>query len=87
METQTEHLVPGLGFHARGGWFFRRKDDGGVCLYQVSATGTVYAHTDFDAETWCSVVASVSEGGESKGRWFSAMDFHAGKSGDREGYA
>lgn len=35
--------------------------------------------TAIDDGHWGSVVASVSEGGEANGRWYTAMDFHHGR--------
>ena len=78
-------------FHAHSGWFFERLLDGGVRMSlrdpERPADDGHIIDVTFDDGTWGSIVASVSEGGETKGRWFSAMDFHHGRSGDREGYA
>ena len=87
MTVEMSHIEQGVGFHAQDGWFFRRRDDGGVCIRQEHPSGVIMAHMDVDDATWGSIVCSVSVGGEVRGRWYTAMDFHAGKSGDREGYA
>jgi hypothetical protein len=46
------------GFHAKEGWWFRRDDDGAVAISTPTETVTV------DANTWASIVASVSAAGE-----------------------
>lgn len=39
----------------------------------------VIASVTEDADSWSSIVASVSVGGEEDGRWYVAREFHMGK--------
>lgn len=76
------------GFHAQKNLYFKRGDDGSVTVtkYRDDATvfdleggeKPVFAQT-LDADTWCSVIASMSAGGEEDERWFAAGTFHRSK--------
>lgn len=73
-------------FHAKDGWFFGRNDDGSVIIeHHVYGTEknelgelmyTIDAKERFDADTWASIVASVSAGGEQDRRFYPAREFH-----------
>lgn len=69
------------GFHAHSGWYFRRSDAGTVTV-EVTETMQVDAPLQvaatFDADTWASIVAAVSAGGETGDQWRQARDFHVG---------
>lgn len=67
------------GFHAHGGWYFRREDDGSVTIEVAES-----AHVDaplkvaltVDPDTWASIVASVSGSGETGDTWRAARTLH-----------
>ena len=61
------------GFHAGGGWFFKRLDEGRVEIRYDS--GSIV----FDKDTWASIVASVSAGGESAESFIRAEALHEGR--------
>lgn len=67
------------GFHAKGGWFFRREDDGAVHITAPDSMGPGARQVvTLDANTWASVVASVSAAGETGDSWRQALAFHGG---------
>lgn len=69
-----------LGFHARDGWYFRRQADGAVRILAPDSLGPgAHQLVDLDANTWASVVASVSAVGESIETWREALAFHKGQ--------
>ncbi len=59
------------GFHTHSGWQFLRGDCGSVAV--ITPDGDEHV---VDAGVWCSVVASVSAGGEGDLRWYAAKAFH-----------
>lgn len=66
-------------FHVKDGWFFERLSDGSVHLFKKAADG--YHNTAalvMDANTWASVISSMSIGGEANGGFYRALDFHTG---------
>jgi len=79
-------------FHTSDNLFFGRLPNGSVRIVlfreppkewpQVGdafdAANVVMDRT-LDDGTWGSVVATVSQGGEQDGRWYTAMDFHHGR--------
>jgi hypothetical protein len=67
------------GFHAKDGWFFRREDDGSVHISAPDSMGPgAHQVVTLDADTWASVVASVSARGETADRFAKARRFHDG---------
>lgn len=70
------------GFHARDGWFFRREADGSVRILAPDSMGPgAHQAVALDANTWASVVASVSRGGETSESFQAARSFHDTASG------
>jgi hypothetical protein len=67
-------------FHAKDGWYFNRNQDGSVTItsHNISDKVTGVAHVNFDANTWQSIIASVSKEGEDNYRFFLAEKFHNG---------
>ena len=63
-----------LGFHARDGWYFHREPDGSVTIY--ASTPSAATRVTLDANTWASVVASVSVTGETAETFNHALTFH-----------
>jgi hypothetical protein len=69
------------GFHARDGWYFRREDDGSVHIAAPDSLGPGASQVvTLDADTWASVVASVSRNGETIDMFAAARRFHNGAS-------
>jgi hypothetical protein len=69
------------GFHARDGWYFRREDDGSVHISAPDSLGPGASQVvTLDANTWASVVASVSRNGETADSFAAATRFHSGVS-------
>ncbi|MGW0821845.1 hypothetical protein [Streptomyces sp. NPDC002845] len=67
------------GFHARDGWYFRREDDGSVRILAPDSLGPgAHQTVTLDADTWASVVAFVSRGGETSESFWAARQFHDG---------
>jgi hypothetical protein len=60
-------------FHARAGWYFRRGEDGSVTIWPGEGE-----EITLDADSWASVVASVSAAGESSVTFALAKALHAG---------
>lgn len=63
------------GFHAHSGWFFRREPDGSVRILAPDSQATHQVVT-LDANTWASVVASVSDTGETGETFRAALAAH-----------
>lgn len=57
-------------FHAKDGWYFGRTEDGGV--HVISPKEEVR----LDADTWASVIASVSAQGDTAEAFQEARNFH-----------
>lgn len=73
--------VDNQGFHARDNWYFRREDDGSVRILAPDSLGPgAHQVVTLDADTWASVVASVSSGGETAETFHAAQRFHDGTS-------
>ena len=78
-----------MTFHWSDGWFFSRQPDGSVTMeHRVyendrNELGERMYHYDvkvnIPADEWCSIIASVSAGGEVDYRWYAARDFHNSK--------
>ena len=69
-------------FHAKNGWFFKRLENGNVIVEKHQSADEISGLREaqvFTPHEWASIVAAVSEGGESDRRWFDAFDFHNGK--------
>lgn len=67
------------GFHAHGGWYFRRDDNGHVTI-EVAESDQVdaplHVAASFDPDTWASIVAAVSGRGEDGETWNAARSLH-----------
>jgi len=69
--------VDSAGFHARDGWYFRREADGSVRILGPDSAGPgAHQSVTLDADTWASVVASVSAQGETSESFIAANDLH-----------
>lgn len=64
-------------FHACDGWYFKRGEDGSVTIWAADGD----AEVTLDADSWASVVASVSASGESYVTFEIAKRLHAGEVG------
>lgn len=72
-------------FHASNGWYFERQEDGSVkILKDLRVEELPIKHIPaligitLDADTWCSVVASVSATGDDASTFFAAEATHNG---------
>ncbi len=65
-------MADSTGFHAGGGWFFKRLGDGLVEIRAPAGTNI------FDKDTWASIVASVSAAGDNAEAFDFASAVHAG---------
>ena len=72
-------MVDTTGFHAGGGWFFKRLDEGRVEIRYDS--GSII----FDKDTWVSIVASVSAEGDNAASFECAAALHEGRPERRAG--
>jgi hypothetical protein len=64
------------GFHAQDGWYFDRQGDGSVKI--SAAVQRCSEEIVLDADTWASIMASMSAAGETSVRYQQARRFHAG---------
>jgi hypothetical protein len=64
-----------MSFHANDGLTFERLDDGAV-LVELGDHQVVV-----EESVWASVVASVSQHGETHETWLAARQFHSGQAG------
>lgn len=58
------------GFHVGDGWWFYREDDGRVTIRTPGGGCTI------PPESWASVVAFVSLGGDNRGTWATFLEKH-----------
>lgn len=83
-------------FHWKNEIFFGRRENGDVRIIKFKEhpidwpdPEKIYHSSDVDfdqtipANSWGSIVASVSLLGEEGGRWYEAMNFHNGKEASR----
>ncbi len=72
-------------FHYKDGLYFERKEDGTVRVVKtknLAEMPTSESDPDIifqflvDADSWASIVASVSKSGEADGRFYIAGEFH-----------
>lgn len=69
-----------FGFHYRDGLFFRRNEDRSVTITKMKTAHSeekeISLETTIDENSWASIIASVSEQGESNGRFYKALEWH-----------
>ncbi len=66
-------------FHYKDGIFFKREDDGSVTVIKrvIAHDGAeIIAEFTIDADGWCSIIASMSDTGETSEKWTEANKFH-----------
>lgn len=65
-------------FHARGGWLFRREPFGSVTIEKRTndRAQNPEMNVSFDADTWASIVATVSARGDNATTHAEALRFH-----------
>jgi hypothetical protein len=70
-------------FHAKNGWFFARTNSGSVRIrhehFDSNLDRFMELSIELDESVWASVVASVSEEGETWERWDHIRKFHDGE--------
>lgn len=70
--------MPGSWFHVSDGLFFRRAEDGAVEIGTGRSFDDVTVLQSIDANSWGSVVSSVSARGENHVTFHEALAFHLG---------
>ena len=69
-----------MAFHWADGWYFERAPQGGVWITKRATSHennpVVLAFALIPADEWASIVASVSQRGESRETWDEAKQFH-----------
>ena len=72
-----------MAFHWKDNWFFERRPDGSVRIYhedlEADQEDEMVEHDvclDIDADSWCSIMASVSAQGETAESFQEARNFH-----------
>ena len=68
-------LWEAIVYHAKDGFFFLRGDNGQVSITIVEH-GSVAKETVLDADTWASVVATVSASGDTSLAHSVALEYH-----------
>lgn len=66
-------------FHWQDGWFFTRLPGGGVKIVKhekASIDAPIVVAAEIDADSWASIVCSVSAHGETSDRFNTALAFH-----------
>ncbi len=66
-------------FHYKDGIYFKREDNGSVTVIKKeSAHYAAKTITEFniDPDGWCSIIATVSDKGETSEKWEEANKFH-----------
>ena len=72
--------VKNMAFHYKEGWFFKRREDGSVRIYQqqpVRENIVKELGIDIEADSWASIMASVSARGETGETFREAQQFHS----------
>lgn len=70
-----------MAFHWKDNWYFERRENGGVRIYHLDERGIADEDIEIDADSWASIVASVSASGETGETFREARDFHMMKKG------
>ena len=65
------------GFHSKNGLFFQRDEEGNVIVRKVTGGRVMFKET-LDANSWASVICSVSSRGENADNFQIAKSFHMG---------
>jgi len=72
-----------MAFHWKDNWFFERREDGSVRIYhedlEADQEGGLVEYDvclDIDADSWASIIASVSAQGETAKSFQEARNFH-----------
>jgi len=67
-----------MAFHWKDNWYFERRDDGTVRIYHLDDHGIADEDIEIDADSWASIIASVSAGGDAADNFQIAQSFHMG---------
>lgn len=72
-----------MAFHWKDNWYFERLDDGGVRIYhedlEADQENDIVEYDvclDIDADSWASIIASVSAQGDTAESFQEARNFH-----------
>lgn len=67
-------------YHFRDGWYFGREEDGTVLVkHQAPSVDLPSFLLNIPVDAWASIVAAVSQYGDTKESWEKARDFHNGE--------
>jgi len=67
-----------MAFHARDDWYFKRIKDGAVRIHHLDTQGLMDRGFVVDANTWASIVASVSKLGDTAEVFQKEIALHQG---------
>lgn len=66
-----------MAFHWKDGWYFERLNDGGVRIFHLPVGEQIAdENIEIDADSWASIISSVSEQGETAETFKEAGEFH-----------
>lgn len=65
-----------MAFHLKDGWYFERISQGAVRIYHLGYTGLMDRGIVADADSWASIMASVSAQGDTAESFQEARNFH-----------
>jgi len=65
-----------MAFHWKDGWYFERILNGQVRIYHLDGFGLMDRGIAIDADSWASIVASVSARGDTAEAFQEAREFH-----------
>lgn len=65
-----------MAFHWKDNWYFERRDDGVVRIYHLDDHGIADEDIEIDADSWASIIASVSARGDTAEAFHEAREFH-----------
>lgn len=65
-----------MAFHWKDNWYFERRDNGVVRIYHLGERGIADEDIEIDADSWASIMASVSAQGETAESFQEARNFH-----------
>jgi hypothetical protein len=70
-------VVSQIAFHAHDGWYFERLDDGSVKI--SAAVNRCTEETTLTADTWASIIAAVSDAGDTSQTFYAAQALHTAR--------
>ncbi|MBA7654778.1 hypothetical protein ES703_62671 [subsurface metagenome] len=68
-----------MAFHWKDNWYFARIGNGAVIIYHKDDHDIIDVDIEIDADSWASIVASVSAKGDTAEAFQEAREFHGGE--------